>query len=1168
MKRYALVIGIAEYDSRNLPNLAKPATDAEAIAQLLEQYGNLQEVRRLPANWLSADRCEVGRTPLTAQELSAELKRFLLEQAVKGEALVYFSGHGFVVSDSLGGSEAFLATSDTRVEVQNGQVVSQQNAISLRSLNNLLMQADLGSLVVLLDCCHAGSLLQKELVQQALASSATQRDYALIAACRGFEKSYEGEEQVPHSIFTTALLKGLSREQAGSSGQVSSDRVAAIIDEELKGKGQEPIRMNWGRPITLVNYPKITEKPAISADFKPENPYRGLYTFEEEHAALFHGRERASWDLLSYLLENRFLAVIGASGSGKSSLVKAGLLPKLRQGRISGSDQWQIRSMNPGRHPHRRLMEILEKLPATNRSFFLFIDQFEEVFTLCEDEIEKQNFMRLLVRQVEAADCDLRIVVAIRADFLGKCADYDIADLINRSRPTGYVVKPLSRKELEEAIAQPAAQHGVTFQDGLVQQVTADVLDRPGALPLLQYALKELWHTCIETPDNPQMQLTWAGYDEIGRVGGALEKRANLLYDSFNEPEQAFFRRLFVEELVQLGDQQTVTRRRTTWARLGAIAPDPDLLRSVVGQLADQRMVVTDETTVEVAHEFLLTKWNLLRDWIEQDREQSQLRQRLEASYQDWRERYQQADDALLSGALLASIEENLNWRELPEMEYVRKSLEWRDREHQAQLEQERQLREVAEARARAEEERKLIEIEKAIEAEARAKAEAEKAHESSRRVSVEKQRNRWLSLAAVGLTILTGISFGLKQQADQARTQYERAVVDVITAKPLQLFEAHKQIEALLESIKALKTLEQASVDQQSALDRLQPIFNHVREQNRLQGHNRQVNEVSFSPDGNTLASASSDKTVKLWSKEGKLLGKPLHHDAKVWAIEFSYSGKRIASGDENGVLWLWNIENAQNAQRIRKFEPDKSLRDEERLILSVSFSPDDQVLATANWDKTVKLWRVSDGTLLKTLPHSGKVFGVKYSPDGRMLASGSDDKRVRVWDAQTGKLLKTFTDEDEVDRVSFSPDNQWVVSSGRDKSVKLWNVSGNGSPIKFSHGDRTFQATFSADGRLIASAGFDETVKVWQIADQKLLATYWHDDQVNSVKFSPTEPTLVSTSDDKTIRVWTLKPLQLQHNNPKKAVEDICFFLKNYLQNNQNYQTNPENQQICMFK
>ncbi|NJR76909.1 MAG: hypothetical protein HC773_31950 [Scytonema sp. CRU_2_7] len=330
MARYALVIGIGEYQSPSLPRLSKTTNDAEAVAQLLEKYGDFQSVQRLPQRWnKDKNGYEIAASKVTGAQIGQELRTFLLEQAAKNEALIYFSGHGFTISDNLGQQKGYLATSDSQIELAGNQIVEQKYAIPLDSLNELIRDSQLSSLVMLLDCCHSGYFLERQLIERTLTAFSSQKDYYLITACRGFELAgvIKSEE---YSIFTGAVIKGLAPENASSSKRISGDRLFDFVSNELKGSVQEPIRMGWGRSITLVTYPRLDIPTEETSAFNRENPYRGLYAFELEQAQYFCGREQAVRTLIARLAESRFLAVIGYSGSGKSSLVKAGLLPQIK----------------------------------------------------------------------------------------------------------------------------------------------------------------------------------------------------------------------------------------------------------------------------------------------------------------------------------------------------------------------------------------------------------------------------------------------------------------------------------------------------------------------------------------------------------------------------------------------------------------------------------------------------------------------------------------------------------------------------------------------------------------------------------------------------------------------------------------------------------------------
>ena len=303
MARYALVIGINDYDDRNfLPSLSKPAKDAEAVAQFLENTWEFTDVKRLPNRWIPAEeRYEVVPGKVTGNEVLQALQQILSgEQTKNQEVLIYFSGHGFRLINRIGDGEAYLATFDSQPD--------GKNAISLdRELNPLLRRSNLSNLVVMLDCCHAGALLpenpelNRTLLEPSLSAFKEKQDYYLIAACRSEQVAWEDEE---YSLFTAALLKGLSQKQADpETGEISADRLFDFVSRELRGKGQEPIRMGVGRSLILVKYgvqPEVKEvEPLLDEKGELRCPYQGLLAFTKKERPFFFGRKRVVDDIKS-----------------------------------------------------------------------------------------------------------------------------------------------------------------------------------------------------------------------------------------------------------------------------------------------------------------------------------------------------------------------------------------------------------------------------------------------------------------------------------------------------------------------------------------------------------------------------------------------------------------------------------------------------------------------------------------------------------------------------------------------------------------------------------------------------------------------------------------------------------------------------------------------------
>ncbi|NJP08937.1 MAG: WD40 repeat domain-containing protein [Leptolyngbyaceae cyanobacterium RU_5_1] len=640
--------------------------------------------------------------------------------------------------------------------------------------------------------------------------------------------------------------------------------------------------------------------------------------------------------------------------------------------------------------------------------------------------------------------------------------------------------------------------------------------------------------------------LTLQGYAAIDGVKGALQRWADQFYTNLSAEDQTFVREM-VSELVNIEDTGEVTRRRATWERLRDIATSQEQLERIIGQLVYQRLLVADTKTVEVAHEALLSESRLIRGWIEENRDSIRLQQRLESYRREWQE-HNQSENYLLDVGRLAAIEEWIE-RKQPRLmnidrEFVERSKARRDREIQAQLEQERKLREAAEAKAKAEEEKKLIEIEKSLEADARAKAEAEKAQEAGKRVKVEKQRNRSLSIAAVLLAGLAVVTFGLKQRAEQR----EQEAINALTARPEELFQTGNQLEALIESVKVLKELKQIGGNQSSALVRLQTVVYGVKERNRLEGHESNgIFGVSFSRDGQKIASAGGDRTIRLWSRAGKpLLNKPLLHGSKVWSVSFSHTGKGelLASGDANGKIYLWN---SQDGSLQRKF-PVKDRQQKDNAVLKLSFSPDDRLIAAAVYsDKAVEIWRVADGQLLKIIPQAMGVTSVDFGADSQTVATAGEDGKIRIWRVSDSKLLKTLSHNRLIYDIKLHRKGM-VVSGGEDEQVKIWRTADGQLLKSFSNQDTVYGVAFSIDGEFVAAGGAGKIVRIWRVADSQAIASLPNKDLANRVNFSPDGQLLASTGDS-LIRFWSLDLNQTQQTSLDGMLRDACRFLNDYL-------------------
>lgn len=521
-------------------------------------------------------------------------------------------------------------------------------------------------------------------------------------------------------------------------------------------------------------------------------PYRGLLYFREEDAPFFFGRQAAIRHLHEALQQHRCIAVVGASGSGKSSVVRAGLVPKLRQEK---NTTWEIATLFPGEEPLKALaravspllepdvtdetdrlvkinkladafskkdvslhdvgLHILDKQSGTNR-LLLVIDQAEELYTVAKDDHQRRRFIDEVLEATERDSWTA--MLTLRGDFVGKALSY--RPLSDRLQGAQVNVGPMTRAELEQAITAPARRVELSFADGLVARILDDVGDEPGHLPLLEFVLKRLWE------DRQGPKLSHQAYDAMGGLQGAVAKKADEVFDKLTSLEQAAVKRVFLH-MVRAGESGEDTRRRAAFSEIGFAAMD------VVKKLADERLLVTNravagEETVEVSHEALIRQWSRLQGWMKEDREYLLWRERLRGRVNEWQHNTQD-EGTLLRGALLAEAQrwfsQKADMLTEEERDYIRQSTEVSERVVQA--EQQRAEHELAQAKRLAEAAAKREEAE-------RVRAATE---EQARKAAESAQKRLKYFISALGVLIL-GIVMVVWLGNERVTVHYAKSIV------------------------------------------------------------------------------------------------------------------------------------------------------------------------------------------------------------------------------------------------------------------------------------------------------------------------------------------------------------------------------------------------------
>jgi WD40 repeat protein/DNA-binding SARP family transcriptional activator len=920
------------------------------------------------------------------------------------------------------------------------------------------------------------------------------------------------------------------------------------------------------------------------------NPYKGLRPFYEADAADFFGREALIQQLLDRLAEAdgmpHFLAVVGPSGSGKSSVVRAGLIPALRQGALPGSENWYVIQMLPGAQPleeleaallriavnppesllrqmregeHGLLRAIKRVLPAADASpdqseLLLLIDQFEEVFILVEDESERVRFLEGLLAAATDPRGRLRVIVTLRADFYDRPLEY--AGLGELMRQHTEVVLPLSSAELERAIAGPAERVGVELEPGLLAEIVADVTDQPGALPLLQYALTELFERRTGN------LLTQEAYHALGGVLGALGQRAEELYQGLDAGGQEAARQLFLR-LVTLGEGMEDTRRRVLRAELTSLQPSaasaervhitPVVLDQVIDLYGRYRLLTFDRDpltrgpTVEVAHEALLRGWGRLQKWLDANREDLRAHRRLTAAAAEWLDANQD-DGFLLRGSRLNQFDLWARETDLAltqaERDYLQASLALQQ-QREARREKERAVRALAAERMR------------------QAEIERQRAEEQAR----TSRYLRWLAwgLAAVLIVAIAATVFALIQRSESQQL-LRQSISHRLTAAAINSLERYPERSVLLALEAVSATYGADKTVTREANMALRRALQALRVQHTLFGHGGPVYDIAFSPDGTCLATASADRTARVWdSASGQEVFTTSGHRSLVRSVAFSppegvagRCGALLATASEDGTVKVWSLAPSP-APSTKSFQDTLragvsgeellTLSDPAGPVLSVVFDPDGTRLATASQDGTVRVWRAATGQELLALSgHMGPVQGIAFSPDGMRLATGGEDGAVKVWslssteDLSGAELLALSGHAGPVYAVAFSLDGTRLATAGADGTARVWDATSGEELLTLSgHSGAVRDVAFSPDGTRLATTGADEKVKFWSLgssaapsagssqdtlrasaAGQELLTLSGHTGPVHGVAFSPDGTRLATASEDRTGRVW----------------------------------------------
>ncbi len=862
-------------------------------------------------------------------------------------------------------------------------------------------------------------------------------------------------------------------------------------------------------------------------------PYRGLQGFDEQHAEFFFGREADVQRLVEKLKAEPFLAVVGPSGSGKSSLARAGLIPALRRGAVAGSESWDVVALRPGAHPldaltghvlaaypdlaagavrdqlaaDPRTLRLLTARPPRGGARPLFlVDQCEEVFTLCRSEDERRLFL-LNVLHAAAADGPSVVLITLRADFYPRCAAYPA--LAQHMAGHQFLVGAMSEEGLRQAIEEPARLVGLEPEAGLIDTILDDVRHQPGALPLLEHALLELWQR------RRGGMLTLEAYQESGGVTGALAKRADATLATFAPEQRAIVRRVLLR-LTQPGEGSEDTRRRAAMSELVTLPAAADAIQGVVRSLADARLLTTGGNEVEVAHEALIRGWPQLRRWVEEDRQGLRTHRRLTDAAEQWRAL---GDDpgALYRGARLAATrdwaadhEPDLN--EL-EREFLAASVAAEVAETVAARRRTQRLRVLAASLA------VLLAVAVvlgliALRSRGQARQQAKIASSGALAGQAIIQMDRRLDLGM--LLALQGYQKSPTVEARNAvalALQRADGLASVASA-------GDSQIAALAVSPDR-RTMAIAGGDQRATVITLWNIDPWRQLGKPLRGHTDDVLRLAFSPDGGTLASASEEEKVRLWEvPSGRPKGKPMDSGHDV-GLAFDRQGATLATSAPatsppfGGIVVRDVATGARIAAGAGDTAPD-----------ALALSPDGELLASAGSDEPIRLWRVKGSRVVSdpACPSSRDAtggFGLAFADDGRTLAWAAEGGTVGLFDVRRCAIIARRRSAHRAAlAVSFMPRGHRLASAGV-LGVRLWNVPGLDPATRRLGSTAVAGLDWTGDASLASAGAPGGAVRIWDLSGRSTLARPLAVDRPTLLALSPDGRTL-AVAGDGDVTLW----------------------------------------------
>lgn len=888
--------------------------------------------------------------------------------------------------------------------------------------------------------------------------------------------------------------------------------------------------------------------PAAAAAADPRSaicPYRGLLPFREEDAPYFCGREAFTRALINKVRAHSLVAVVGASGSGKSSVAHAGLLPALRRG-VDGRI-WEALTMEPGGQPLHALIRALlpprencnvaEELLHTNQAvqqlengqltvpdlveailraqtgtqrLLLVVDQWEELYSQTKKEEDRKRFLELLFDGIAGAP--LTVVLTLRADFYGRALE-DRA-LADRLQDQTINLGPMQPEELRQAIVEPAKKVDLGFQAGLVDRILTDVGTEPGNLPLLEFLLGELW------AKRNGSTLGHDVYEKVGGVKGAITTRADQELSHLDRRKQAVARRVMVR-LVSPGEGREDTRA------VVELADEDSETKEVVQHFVMARLLTTGQSeatarqTVEVCHEALIRAWATLRGWVAEDREMLRTIERVKAAKRAWEAETRDRDSRLLAPGRPLEEARELLTKEGALIDDIRAYIEAsiaKDDARQAEeaaraAEEHRRKVEAAERLARSERAKRRVALAGGMVAVLLAAAAAWQAVESARSA----REARAAEAKAIGAEALA------RDAEAAARVEAERAQLKeslLLVNRSRQETARGNAVNGMHLALRGLPTrfdpADRPIVGE--AVGALVEAMHRQRELAVVRSEATPVSLARMAPAGERIATVAEDRVVRVWDRTLRhLIAEMGAPSGTIVAIDFSPDGRRLVGAGDDGKAWIWD---AATGARIALLQAD------EEPFVAASFIAGGDRLATFSESGALRVWEAGSGRLLTTRSAiAGDMQPIAVSPDGSLALAASIEGKAQLWETMSDVVRAALDGHQaRLTVAAFSPDGRLVLTADADGAARLWDTKTGAEAAKLSgHEDAIRAVAFAANGERVATGAMDGTARLWNLASgREITQLTGHAGPITRLGFSSDGRWLITGSGDNTARVW----------------------------------------------